>query len=467
MDASDPLWHSPAVVHAAAAGQFGTLVRLARTAQHLSLTELGKVVRYSPSTLSRIETGHRKLADVTELRVFADTLGIPAHLFGLTTPLPPPTGAASPADLPVPTTVCATREGGDDAVQRRQLLSGLVAVTGAALLGQPARPAATATSSTDPYLRGLLAGPHHLDARPTTVSALRGQLADARDTYDDCRYHDLAVELPRVIATAQVSLDEAIGQRHERTAAVLADAYSLAADLCSRLHDDALSWVTAERARAAAQLSGDPASIAEAARMASIALRRHKHHGTATELLTSTALGLGADTGNPSPKHLAAYGALLCTASYTAAQNNNRHQALDLITEAESAAVRLKGAQVPGSAFSDINTAIYRIGVHTALGDPGTALAHARTVTLAAIPTPERQARFCVDTSRAWQRYGSPVNSVNALHVAEECAPEELRRSSVRDLITSLMEAPGPTPKGLPELAARCGAGAPRVRHDV
>ncbi len=458
MDASNPLWHSPAVVHAAAAGQFGTLVRLARTAQHLSLTQLGELVRYSPSTLSRIETGHRKLTDVTELRVFADTLAIPAHLFGLTTPARSVTGAASPADLPVPTTVCATREGGDEAVQRRQLLAGLVAVTGAALLGQPARPAAAAaTSSADPHLRGLLAGPHHLNAQPTSVSALRGRLADARATYEDCRYHDLALALPEVIATAQVSLDEATGQRHERTAAVLADAYSLAADLCSRLHDNALSWVTAERARAAAQLSGDPASIAEAARMASIALRRHQHHDTATDLLTSTAFGLGADAGNPSPKHLAAYGALLCTASYTAAQHNKRHQALDLITEAESAAARLGDVHVPGSAFSDINTKIYRIGVHTALGDPGTALDHARKVTLAAIPTPERQARFCVDTARAWQRYGSPVNSVNALHVAEECAPEELRRSSVRDLITSLLEAPGPTPEGLPELAARCG----------
>jgi hypothetical protein len=221
-----------------------------------------------------------------------------------------------------------------------------------------------------------------------------------------------------------------------------------------------LSWVTAERARSAAQLSGDPASIAEAARMASIALRRHKYHDTATDLLTSTALDLGADGGNPRPEQLAAYGALLCTAAYTAAQHDKRHQALELIDEAESAALRLGGVHVPGSAFSATNTAIYRIGVHTALGDPGTALDHARKVALRGIPTPERQARFCVDTARAWQRFGSPANSVKALQVAERCAPEELRRSSVRDMVTTLLDAPGPTPDGLPELAARCGAGA-------
>jgi hypothetical protein len=123
-----------------------------------------------------------------------------------------------------------------------------------------------------------------------------------------------------LIATAQTSLDEATGHQHDQIAALLADAYSLASDLCSRLHDDALAWVTAERARSAAHASGDPASIAEAARMTSIAMRRHGHHDTATALLTRTALGLGADSGKQVPALLATYDSLLCTAAYTAAQ---------------------------------------------------------------------------------------------------------------------------------------------------
>ncbi|MGH3512189.1 MAG: hypothetical protein ACRDQI_05585 [Pseudonocardiaceae bacterium] len=155
---------------------------------------------------------------------------------------------------------------------------------------------------------------------------------------------------------------------------------------------------------------------------------------------------------------MAAYGALLCTAAYTAAQQNSRHQALDLISEAETAATRLGDAHVPGNAFSATNASIYRIGVHTALGDPGTALDHAREITLRSIVTPERQARFCLDTARAWDRFGSPTNCVNALYAAERCAPEELHRSSVRSMVVSLLEAPGPTPSGLRELAVRCGA---------
>jgi hypothetical protein len=140
------------------------------------------------------------------------------------------------------------------------------------------------------------------------------------------------VTLPEAIATAQTSLHETTGQQHDQIAALLADAYSLASELCIKLRDDALAWITAERARSAAQASGDVASIAEAARMASIALRRHGHHDTATTLLTSTALDLGADSGDPAPELLATYGSLLCTASYTARVVLDEQVALMLAT---------------------------------------------------------------------------------------------------------------------------------------
>jgi hypothetical protein len=155
---------------------------------------------------------------------------------------------------------------------------------------------------------------------------------------------------------------ESAGQQHEQIAALLADAYSLASELCIKLRDDALAWVTAERARSAAEASGDVASIAEAARMASIAMRRHGHHDTATTLLTTTALNLGADSGDPAPELLATYGSLLCTASYTAAQHGNRSSALELIAEAETAAIRLGNARGPHNLFSSTNVGSTRSG---------------------------------------------------------------------------------------------------------
>lgn len=144
MEATHPIWRTPAVERAAAAGQFGALIRMTRTAQRLTLGRVGEMVRCSASTLSRIETGQRKLTDITELRLFAEALGIPPHLFGLTSPTAPAvSGAASPLPAPVPTTLGQTmREGGDDAMRRRQILAGLVGITGTALLGATIDPPA-------------------------------------------------------------------------------------------------------------------------------------------------------------------------------------------------------------------------------------------------------------------------------------------------------------------------------------
>ena len=457
MDATHPVWRTPAAQEAAAAGQSGTLVRMARTARQLSLAQAGKLVGYSASTLSRIENGQRNLTDITQLRRFADILGIPPHLFGLTSPAAAvPVGAPLPPSAPPPATVGGTLpEGGDDPVRRRDLLAGLVGVTGAALAGVGARPP---DADITALAQALTADGPDRALPPAGAADLRGRLASAHAMFHACRYHELAGAMPAVIAAAQASLAEAAGQQHEQTAALLAGAYSLASDLCSRLHDDALAWVTAERARTAAQISGDPASIAEAARMTSIAMRRHGRHDTATTLLTAAALSLGADTGKPAPGLVAAYGSLLCTAAYTAAQHGSRRRALELITEAGTAAARLGGHRAPHTAFSHVNVTIYQIGVHTALGDAGIALDHARRIDLRSLPTPERQARFCVDTARAWQRFGNPGNAFQALQAADRCAPEELRRSSVRSLTASLLDAPGPTPPGLREFAARIAA---------
>jgi transcriptional regulator with XRE-family HTH domain len=214
MDATHPIWRTPAVRQAAAAGQFGALIRMTRTARRLTLVQVGKLVRYSASTVSRIETGRRKLTDVTLLRRFSDALEIPPHLFGLTLSTgASPIGAASPPPALASTTVRETpREGGGDAVRRRELLA---SVPGRAV-------------------------------QPVGAQVLRDRLAAMRATFDACRYHELAATVPDVITTAQASLRESTGQQHDQIAALLADAYSLVSDLCTRLHDDALAWVTAE-----------------------------------------------------------------------------------------------------------------------------------------------------------------------------------------------------------------------------
>src|SRR5262245_21331014 len=74
MEGTHPPVAMSAVEDAATTERYGALIRMARTARRLTLAQAGTLLGYSASTLSRIETGHRPLTDITELRHFAETL---------------------------------------------------------------------------------------------------------------------------------------------------------------------------------------------------------------------------------------------------------------------------------------------------------------------------------------------------------------------------------------------------------
>jgi hypothetical protein len=225
-------------------------------------------------------------------------------------------------------------------------------------------------------------------------------------------------------------------------------------------NQEPLAWVTADRALTAARDCGKPTTIGEAARMVAIAMRRFGHYDAATDLLTSTAIDLGAATGDPDPDTLAVYGSLLLTASYSAAQGGNRATALDLAGEAEQAAHRMRRAASSGMFSPDFTAdqvALYRIGVHHALGDDAGALRHARTININRLPSAERRARFCLDVARAYQGFGDPERVCHALLAAERHAPEDVRRPSVRTVVGELLYTPGTVP-GLRDFARRIGA---------
>jgi hypothetical protein len=83
-----------------------------------------------------------------------------------------------------------------------------------------------------------------------------------------------------------------------------------------------------------------------------------------------------------------------------------------------------------------------------------------RTGIQAQLPTPERHAKFWIDTARAWHQHGRPDQACQSLLAAERHAPEEIRRASVKTLITAIAQVPGPRPSGLHGLAGRAGTPA-------
>jgi transcriptional regulator with XRE-family HTH domain len=439
--------------------RYGVVLRRARQARGLTQAQAGKLAGYSGATISRFETGDRRLADVEALRRLAAALGITPELFGLA----PGTGgfpggaraAAVPGGTRIATVVTGLPVDGDD-VRRRDMITSTAALAGAAALGQ-APGAAAAPGGPASSLEDVLYG--HVNAAPVQAGRLAAAITTARGDFRDARYDRVPAVLPQLIAAAQATRDNAGAGEGAKASGLLADAYLLAADFAVEVNDDPLSWMTADRALQAAQASGDPLLIADARRAVATAMRRARHPQRAVGLLLRACRDIepGADA---TPDQLATYGTLLSVAAYTAATAGNRHAATEYMTEAACAARRLGTARSTRQpAFGPAGLALYQVSVAQVLGDNGTAIEHARAIRPGDIPTSERQGRYWVDVARAWHQWGKPRACYQALLAAERAAPAEVRyrppvHRMTEDLLTRDTRSSMP---GLRDFARRTG----------
>lgn len=332
-------------------------------------------------------------------------------------------------------------------MRRRTLLGGAGAMTMAGLV--PAVPAAA--EAARPGLEQLLFATE-MPASPFTDRAKAdAAVASAGRAFRDARYAAVTEALPQILVRLHCTDD------HLRNVP-LSRAYVIGSSLATKHGDDALALAMADRAQTYALASGDQLVLTAATHALAIALRRDGHQAAAVALLTKTAERLDT-SGNAAPQVLAGFGSLLCTAAYASAQAADPGNAHTYITEATDTARRLNGREVlTGIApFSATTVAIYQIGVQTTLGDTAAALTFAASVNPASLPTPERAGRYLVDTARAWCRHGRVDEATHALLAAEARAPEEVDRSSVRELVTTLLYSPIPTSNALRGLAVRIG----------
>ena len=401
----------------------GAIVRAARLTAGLTLAELGQRCGYSASAISRYERGIQPLTDITLLRRFAIALAIPPHSLGLVMADSPPIRRhAEPAIQAgsgyAPRVIGELNaEGGEDPVRRRELFAHAAGLAGAAALGLPLTGRAhTATDGLEKLLYG------NLVARPVPLAELRAASAAARANFQTARYDRLPTSLPRLIATAAASRDNATGTAQAAASTQLAEAYIVAANFMIKLNDDPLASALADRALQAAQAGEDPLTLADARRAVAIVLRRTGHRASAADLLARATRDIEPGS-HPSPAQLSVYGTLLEVAAYTAAVDGNRAAAHDYISEAHTAATRLgRDANHRYTAFGPANVTLYQVSIAQVLGDSGTAIEHAKTLRPAAIPTAERRGRFWIDVARAYHQWGKPEPCYHALLAAERTA---------------------------------------------
>ncbi|GLF94273.1 helix-turn-helix domain-containing protein [Streptomyces yaizuensis] len=426
--------------HSPESEDLGAVIRGARCAARLTQAQLGRECGYSASAISRIESNKLRPDRAAELRIAA-ALGIPPERLGR---------SAVPDAPAIATVAISSLSDEEDAVRRRKLLTGTLAIGATGVVGPG--PAAAATPQTDRH--GLEEILFRLPAaEPVALPRLAEQSATARSLFRSARYNDLGRSLPRLLATAEATRDATAGRQREQACAVLARAYVLASELGSKLHSDA-AWAAADRALAAARASGMPVPIGEATRVLAITMRRSGRSSSAVHLLTRQAAELDAVQDRTG----AVRTTLLLTAAYSAATGRDRTTALALLDEAREDAERLP--EVPGLftvGTSRAQVDVYRIGVFNALGTPDEGVKVAANLDTDRLPTAERRARAWTDIARMWHALGDGEQTFAALRRVEQEAPQEVRRPALRALTSDLLYGPTRV-RGLREFAVRINA---------
>ncbi|MEV6815512.1 helix-turn-helix transcriptional regulator [Micromonospora sp. NPDC051296] len=425
----------PETRQAAAVGDYGSLLRVARTAARLTLTEAGERCGYSAATLSRIERGRQRLTDVTVLRRLAAAFDIPAELFGLAeTEATGSRQSLSPIGRVLGEG--AYPEVGDDPLRRRDVLGGMAGLVGSALMADSqalAAPPPRVVASLEDVLLGTVVPPG-----PVDPAQLRGTLARAWSDFRACRYARLSARLPQLVADATAHHSTVTGGRRSSAAATLARTYQLTTQVLLKLHEDAMAWSAMDRANQAARESEDPLLYAETARISAIVLRRTRHGQRAQQTLLSAAQSLDGYTKLTCTAEVTMYGRLLATAAYTAALADQRATAWELLHEADEAGRRCGS----GEEFAGVDVALYRIGVARVLGDYGAAVEYARALRPEQLGNVERRARYWEDYALALHGRGAHREAYRALLCAERIAPQEVRyRPWAQQLTTALLAA--------------------------
>ncbi|MEU1815177.1 tetratricopeptide repeat protein [Streptomyces roseifaciens] len=304
----------------------------------------------------------------------------------------------------------------------------------------------------------LLAGVEHASAaipsaRPT-AAPVPPRLAQAQALFDRGQHAQLLQELPALLADAHA----AARGRTPTAYATLSACYALASRVLTKMGHYERSRLTADRASAYADASGNPITAAAASRELGIVLR-HQGQTQAAQRLADQALTAVERTGLTTHAETAAYAQMLCTASYTAARAGHRDQALTLIREAARAARRLPGQPPAGGPFpiSPAAVTLYAVGVHWALGDTGAALQAGSVLHPGQFSAAERRARMHTDLARVWWQAGKPQQAADALLGALRASPAEVRdRPAIRRLAVDLIQR-HPHTGGARELSSAIG----------
>ncbi|MBE1590966.1 helix-turn-helix domain-containing protein [Nonomuraea angiospora] len=410
--------------------RFGEALRKSRERQKVSLNTLHELTFFSKSYLSRVERGERNpervLAELVD-----EALGANGRLI-----------RAWDSDYASNRTIVGSS--GGEATKRREFITSAALLAGGAfddLAGQP-EPSTAAVAR----LRDALIPTTPTSQAASPAASLSRSLIRAQRDFAAARYLPLADELAALLPVASAVSTPA-------DMATAARIYHLTTRTLIKLSASPYAWISAHKGVEVAQASSDLQAIGECRRDLISLFHRAAEYRKARDVAISAAESLRPQLADATPHAWGAYGALLSTGAIAAARLEDRHSALDMLTEADEAA-----HHAPNLTLGYGHVPIYKMGVSIVLGDAGTAIEHAKAVIPNQIPTLERRGSYYTGIAEAYALWGKTDRAIRALLIAEKIAPSEVRRSGTRQVITELLRRdPHSKLSGLRGLARRVG----------
>ncbi|MEU8266736.1 helix-turn-helix domain-containing protein [Sphaerisporangium sp. NPDC049002] len=290
---------------------------------------------------------------------------------------------------------------------------------------------------------------------PPGVGALRRSVEDAWGSYHRGEFTALAEVVPRLLTEARIAVREHTNGEAQEASAVLAKTCQLGAHVLARMQMDDLALLGLDRARTAAQGSGDPLLPAMIANSVAWIFMRTGRLGDSEHVAIASADSIEPRFRSSSAGHVAVYGGLLLSAAAADARHRRYDAARELLNVAQAAAQRVGDDSTDRwtSVFGPTSVAMQAVAVETAAGEWGTALQLARRVPMTGKTPDSWKAWFLLDVAQAQMETYRDNDATETLRAVRRAAPEWLRRAGLAKVVVrELLGRPTP-PRGIHALA--------------
>lgn len=384
---------------------FGQRVAELRKSQGMTQQQLAALLNGRTSSwMSQVERGIQPVRRMDVLRELAEALGVSTQALDPSAPIP-----AAP-------------------VSHVQLKSNDLDGARLVIAGHPALGTLLGTAVPDD---------------PPDLAALASEVEEIWELTHEAKFaevSDMVTDLVPALERAVRTVPE--GER-SKAYGLLARAYQALAAAFARQADARASWVSADRAVAAAERSGDALLVCAGVYRMVHAFVRLGDKSEAEHAVRAAVDALSQRDDLP-PEGLSVLGSLHLAKALVHARCGQRAEAKEEIEKARQVADRIgEDRNDYNLEFGPTNVAIQAVSTAVDLGDAGEALEIGQTIDADAL-SPERRGRLLMDLGRAHAQRRHTVDATDCLLRAEEISPETVQNhTAVREAIKELVLVAG------------------------